>query len=78
MTKLWTCTVCGKQGPWRNGWMYYGSLIHAGTCMDDLPVACSPACQEVVAEKLRTKEWQIPKLSKNGPYIRVIKGRKGY
>jgi len=75
---LYKCDGCGKIGPWEDGWMWYGSVLHEETCPQDVPVACSEKCYGIVMEKIAFKEFVLPKLKNRGYYSDKISERIGY
>lgn len=78
MKKQYKCTVCGKTDYWGEGWSRYSSIDLDETCPNDVPIACSDECSEVVTEKIKTGEWVLPQLGSRGYYRTVSKERQGY
>lgn len=73
--RVYTCTVCGKQGFMDENWSFYGSLIHEEACPRDLIYCCSEDCQKEATKKINSKKWLLPLIDKHGD---VVRERKGY
>lgn len=78
INRFWHCDGCGKEGPWEDGWRWYGSGVHVDTCSHDLPVACSPECAKIVQERVDSGQYVLPKLRNKKYYSEVVAPRKGY
>ena len=55
LVRLYTCSVCGREGQWSNEWRWYGSYIdleNSGLAH----YACSKQCEKTLDEWLKTKE----------------------
>lgn len=44
-SRVWTCSACGKCGPWSEVWRYFGSIECSRCWMAEMDaVACSKRC----------------------------------
>lgn len=77
MKQIYICDGCGREWDGSGG-MLYGSILHMETCPDDLPIACCKTCVEIVRARVRSGEYQLPKLINHGYYCDVVKPRSGY
>lgn len=77
MSQLAKCSVCGHI---TDDFVRYGNIFHADEYPNQCPCACSSECQDIVAEKMLSDEWALPKLKKShGGYCHDIsKPRRGY
>jgi hypothetical protein len=73
--KVYTCTVCGKEGFWDKNWSFYGSVVHTESCPKDLIYYCSKGCHKTAIEKVKNKEWGLPVINRYGF---IVMERKGY
>jgi hypothetical protein len=73
--KVYTCTVCGKEGFWNDDWSYYGSIALAEDCPKDLIFCCSKTCQQQATQKINNHKWLMPEIDRCGA---VISERRGY
>lgn len=74
--RVYTCTVCGKDGFWDRDWGYYGTLNHEDTCPEDLIYSCSRECRMVAVKKLSSGKWKLPTLKRG--VGGVSRSRQGY
>jgi len=73
------CDICGKIDFWGDGWLRYSSMSHDEECPDDVPTACSEKCHEEIKEKIKCREFVLPRLDDSDGYYSVVtKQRKGY
>lgn len=75
--RVYTCTVCKRQGFWDDGWGYYGSLIIEENWPDEMIYSCSAKCLNVAQRKIKSGEWQLPRV-RLGYSPTISRPRKGY
>jgi len=77
--RVYTCTVCGRTKFWDSSWSYYGGWLYGDVCpLEDIIVTCSKKCRQVAMKKIKSGEWQLPKLQLGPGGLTIVKGRKGY
>ena len=75
--RVYTCTVCKREGFWDDGWSHYGSLVIEENWPQDMIYSCSRKCQKVARGKIESGEWQLPKV-RLGYSPKITQPRKGY
>lgn len=73
--RLYQCDACGKRDAWGPTWGRYSSVILDETCPDQVPVACSDECADVVLANIESGEWALPEIDRMG---RIKSSRRGY
>jgi len=56
--RVWTCTKCKFEGPWEEGWRYFGSLECVKCSSPQVDVVHCPACKDAANDLLREAEKQ--------------------
>lgn len=59
---FWRCSACGTQGPWTEGWMYYGT-VECRRCWEAAIefVACSDTCAATFTVPRTPRATSTPK-----------------